>query len=113
MTIQTITKKVNKVLSTYAPGFNFNKAVIRINGRIHYLTEKQMRALQLSVLDMSNEEYQDFCKSVIIYNGKTVKRSTGTITIEKCGRLSSPFQEGFYDTDHKITLEMLKRQSRI
>jgi hypothetical protein len=104
-----IRQLINKTINTYTNNY-CNHAVVRVNGKIHYYSEIAIRALQLAVLDMTDEQYKDFCESVIIYNGATVKSSTGTISILKSGRLIEPFISGLFKADNDLSFALFKRQ---
>lgn len=91
-------------------GSNFTKCAVRINGKVEYLSEREIRALQVAVIDMSDDEYNNFCNSVIIYNADTVKRSDGTITINKDGYLEDSFHPGFYDVNGKLSRCLFNKQ---
>lgn len=91
-------------------GSTFTKCAVRINGTVCYLSEREIRALQVAVIDMSDDEYNDFCNSVIIYNADTAKRSDGTITINKDGYLENGFHPGFYDVNDKLSLCLFNKQ---
>lgn len=91
-------------------GATFTKCAVRINGTVNYLSEREIRALQVAVIDMTDEQYADFCNSIIIYNADTVKRSDGTITINKDGYLEDSFHPGFYDVNGKLSLCLFNKQ---
>lgn len=108
MNYNTIIQKCTQA-SKYARGKrDFTHAIIRIDGRIRYFDERQFRELMVAVAQMTDDEYQDFCNTVIIYNGPTVKKSTGIITINRDGCLNSPFQDGFLSYASDLVLSLLK-----
>lgn len=109
MNIQEVKNKTRKIIKDYC-GRSYNKCAVRINGRVQYLTELEIRALQIMVLDMTDEEYADFCNSVIIYNDNTVIRSDGVITILRDGGLSASFHEGFYDATGNLARALFMKQ---
>lgn len=104
--IKDLTRKVIREVC----GTSFTKCAVRINGKVEYLSEREIRALQVAVIDMTDEQYADFCNSVIIYNADTVKRSDGTITINKDGYLEDSFHSGFYDVNGRLSLCLFNKQ---
>lgn len=85
-------------------------AAVKINGQIKHLKEVEIRALQVAVVDMTDKEYEDFCASVIIYNGSTVENSTGIITIERDGGLSDAFITDFFSLNDKLAIALFRRK---
>lgn len=108
MNYNTIIQKCRQASKSARGQRCFTHAVIRIDGRIRYFNERQFRELQAAVPQMTDDEYQDFCDTVIIYNGPTVKKSTGIITINRNGHLDSPFQDGFLSYIDDLVISLLK-----
>ena len=104
---QKLLKGVQHTL-IHAGGYKTNKVCVEIDGKIHYMDEYHLRALQLYVAEMSDEEYTEFCKRVIIYSGRNKRYSDHTVSIHKNGRLAQSFEDGFYTTSNTLALELLK-----
>lgn len=94
-------------------GHNRTEACVKINRKIHFLNEYQMRAMQAAVMKMTDDEYESFCKSVIIYSGETPENSQYTITIRRNGCLSDPFEKGFYETSDELAMFILRLTPRL
>ena len=107
MNIHDLKRNINRTINECCKDGAFRHAVVRVNGKIEYFDEVQMRAMQILVMQMSDEEYQDFCNSVVIYNGRTVKSSTGTIIIKRDGRLNNSFISGLYCANGALARYML------
>ena len=99
-------RNINRTINECCKDGAFRHAVVRVNGKIEYFDEVQMRAMQILVARMNDEEYQDFCNSVVIYNGMTVKSSTDTITILRDGRLNKSFTDGLYSANGELSLQL-------
>ena len=101
-------RNINRTINECCKDGAFRHAVVRVNGKIEYFDEVQMRAMQILVARMNDEEYQDFCNSVVIYNGMTVKSSTDTITILRDGGLNKPFTDGLYSANDELSLQLFR-----
>lgn len=113
MNYHDLKKGTNRIIKECCKDGAFRHAVVRVNGKIEYFDEVQMRAMQILVMQMNDEEYEDFCNSVVIYNGRTVKSSTGTITIRRDGRLNHSFITGFYCASGDLARYMLLHTPRL
>ena len=113
MNYHDLKKGTNRIIHECCKNGAARHAVVRVNGKIEYFDELHMRAMQIFVMQMSDEEYKDFCNSVVIYNGRTVKSSTGTITIKRDGRLSDSFVSGFYCATGDLARYMLLHTPRL
>ena len=106
-------RNINRTINECCKDGAFRHAVVRVNGKIEYFDEVQMRAMQILVARMNDEEYQDFCNSVVIYNSRTVKSSTDTITILRDGRLNESFIDGLYSANDELALQLFRMQPRL
>jgi hypothetical protein len=82
-------------------GYKTNKVAVELDGKVCYLTETEVRALQVMV--MRNPELRE---SIKIYNGRT-KRGSDVINIYKNGYLDAPFHSGFFDTNTKLSRALM------
>ena len=90
-----------------------NKVAVEICGKLKYLNEAEVRALQVIAARKaieSKEEFNAFVKNITIYNGRTkteAKRNTpSVIEILEDGRLKDPFRPGFYNVDKELVLQI-------
>lgn len=78
--------------------------------KLVYWNEAQIRAFQLYVKKVYREEgeeaYQELMRRVIIYNGRTKRRSK-RIEICRDGYLDEPFPRGFFTITRDLSDELL------
>lgn len=93
---------------------NYNKVAVEIYGKLTYLTEPQIRALQIIAARearKSDKAFQEFAENVILYNGprKGHKRdkSDRIIHIRKNGCLQSPFEDGFMNLCDDMAMHLI------
>lgn len=89
----------NAVLKELANVHYINKVAVDIYGKIHYLTEAQVRALQVVAAKLANtdkEAFEDFRENVVVYSGRDITHSKHVVHWRDNGFFEDNFQEGFY-----------------
>lgn len=81
-----------------------------INGKLMYLTEGEVRALQI-LAKRKAEETQDafdkFCEEVIIYSNTRKRKSKYKMIFRKNGCFENEFECGFFDACANMVFEIL------
>lgn len=72
-------------------GFRPSRVAVEVDGKIYYFTEYELRALQVMVKNMTDEEFEEFNQRVIIYNG-AFKRYSKPVSICRDGYLDEPIK---------------------
>jgi hypothetical protein len=70
-------------------GYKPSRTAVEIDGKLHYFTEPEIRALQVVVSEMSDEDFREFNNRTTIYSG-AYKRYSTPVEILKDGRFKSP-----------------------
>lgn len=86
------------------------KIAAEINGKVLYLTEGEVRALQIIAKEKaeeSDEAFEQFCKDVIIYSNAHKKSSKHTMIFRKDGNFENDFECGFFSATSYMALEIL------
>lgn len=86
------------------------KIAAEINGKLLYLTEGEVRALQLIARDKANESdeaFEQFCKNVVIYSNTTKRKSGYTMIFRKDGMFKNDFECGFMTAVCLMTFDLL------
>lgn len=104
-------KRVNDVINANIENPEFRHCIVRIDGKIEKFDELHFRALQVAVAKMNDEDYEDFCKNVKIFNGPNVHSSDDTITILRDGRVDKPFKSGFLDATDNLVMTLLRMKA--
>ena len=82
-------------------GYKYNKIAVELCGKIVYLTETEVRALQVMVKrDPSIRE------NIKIYNGRT-KRGSEIIDICENGYLDKPLSNDFFAINTKLSRDLM------
>lgn len=100
----------NKKILKEVGKFKTNKVAVEIYGKIMYMAEYEIRALQVLArrkAEESDESFDEFCKNVIVYSGRCKRTSKHTMTFRKDGCFSDDFDEGFYDVNALLCFELL------
>ncbi len=87
-----------------------NKVAAEIYGKLVYLNEHQVRALQVICkrkADVSEELWKEFVDNVIVYSGRTKRKSKHKMIFRKDGIFYNEFEGGFYDADAYMTFEII------
>ena len=83
----------------------FNKVAVDIYGKVYYLDEAQVRALQVVAAKLSNTDkiaFEDFKRNVVVYSGKSIDQSKHEMGWENKGFFIRSFQKGFYNADNEL-----------
>ena len=86
------------------------KVAAEIYGKIVYLTEAEVRALQVLAkrkAEESDKAFQEFTENVIIYSHCHKRRSKHRMIFRKDGKFENEFEPGFYDVNSNLTFEIM------
>lgn len=81
-----------------------------IYGKILYLTEGEVRALQIMAKEKaeeSDEAFNEFCENVIVYSNVKKKSSKYKMKFQKDGNFENNFENGFFSANAMMALEIL------
>lgn len=88
----------------YTPIF---KVAAIINGKLMYLSEPQVRYLQVKCSQCkTDEEYEIFKKNHIIYSGSTKRKSKHIMEFRRDGIFSNEFEGGFYTVNSDLAFKL-------
>lgn len=91
-------------------GYRTNKVAVEIYGKLMYMTETEIRALQVVARDKANESeaaFNEFCSNVIVYSSRSKRKAKHTMIFRKDGKFSNEFETGFYDVNSNLAFEIL------
>lgn len=86
------------------------KVAAEVYGRPCYLTEAEVRALQILAKRKAEESdgaFREFAENVIVYSHRYKRRSKHKMIFRKDGTFENDFEEGFYDVNAKLAFEIL------
>ena len=87
-----------------------SKVAAEIYGKLVYITEAEVRALQILAKRRaaeSEESFLEFCENVIIYSGSAKRSSKHIMMFAEDGSFINDFEDGFLDVNTKLALEIL------
>ena len=87
-----------------------DKVAVEIYGKLVYLKEAEIRALQIIAAykaKISKEEFEDFIKNVIVYSNRWKTNSKHTMIFREDGIFSNEFEPGFYEVCSHLTFKLL------
>ena len=87
-----------------------SKVAAEVYGRVCYLTEAEVRALQVLAkrkAEESDEAFKEFTENVIIYSHCRKRKSKYRMVFQKDGSFENDFEDGFFDINSKLALEIL------
>lgn len=87
------------VLKELAKVGYINKVAVDVYGKIYYLAEAQVRALQVVAAKLANTDkkaYEDFKENVVVYSGRDITHSHHAMYWGNNGFFVHSFQKGFY-----------------
>ena len=93
------------ILKELAGVHYINKVAVDIYGKIYYLTEAQVRALQIVAAKLANTDkkaFEDFKKNVVVYSGRDITHSEHIVHWRDNGFFEDNFQEGFYSVGYDL-----------
>lgn len=91
-------------------GFKTNRVAVEIYGRMYYMNEVQIRALQVLAkrkAAYSGEAFKEFVNNVIVYSSHFKEEATHTLIFRKDGCFENDFKPGFMDVNSKLIFEIL------
>lgn len=100
------TKQVLKEVGKYKT----NKVAVEIKGKLVYMAEYEIRALQVLAARKakeSKEAFDEFCRDVVVYSGRYKRTSDHTMTFREDGCFSNDFEEGFFDVNTNLVFEIM------
>lgn len=104
----TIRRELNTTLREF--GYKTNKVAVEFYGKLDYLTETEVRALQVMAkrrAEESDEAFKEFTENVIVYSSRYKSRAKHTMIFRKDGCFANDFEPGFEDTNDKLIFEIL------
>ena len=87
-----------------------SKVAAEIYGKLVYITEAEVRALQILAKRKASESeaaFLDFCENVIVYSGANKRSSKHIMMFGQDGRFINDFEPGFYDVNSELAFEIL------
>ncbi len=109
MNTKEIIKQNKEILRTIGK-YKTNKVAVEINGKLMYMAEYEIRALQVFAkkqAEISEEAFKNFCNSVIVYSGRYKRTSKHTMHFREDGCFSDEFEDGFYNVNTNLLYELL------
>lgn len=104
---RTIMSQAHKIMFKYG----YSKTVAaEIRGKVLYLTEGEVRALQIMAkqkAEESEEAFKEFCEEVVIYSGCKKRSSKHRMIFQKDGCFKNEFEKGFFSACAMMSLELL------
>lgn len=85
------------------------KVAAEVYGKIVYLTEPEVRALQILAkrkAEKSDDAFKEFTDNVIIYSHCHKRSSKHKMVFRKDGKFENDFEPGFFDVSGKLALEI-------
>ena len=97
--------------------FGYCKTVAaEIRGKLLYLTEGEVRALQIMAkqkAEESEEAFKEFCDEVIVYSGCKKRSSKHRMIFQKDGCFKDDFENGFFSACAMMSIELLRTNNRL
>lgn len=87
-----------------------SKVAAEVYGSVCYLTEAEVRALQVLAkrkAEESDEAFKEFTENVIIYSHCRKRRSKHRMVFRRDGIFENDFEDGFFDVNAKLAFEIL------
>lgn len=106
---------INLIHHTLAEfGSRGEKNCVEIRGKLFYLSEREIRALQIIVArkyQESPEAFEQFTKEVIVYKGRhkgqPSKKGYRTMKFKPDGSFEESFDPGFFETNNELSMALL------
>ena len=90
--------------------YGYSKTVAaEIRGKILYLTEGEVRALQIIAKQKAKESekaFKEFCEEVVIYSGCKKRSSKHRMIFQKNGLFENEFEKGFFSACGNMAIEL-------
>lgn len=87
-----------------------HKVAAEIYGKLVYITEAEVRALQILAkrrAEESEEAFLEFCENVIVYSGSSKRSSKHIMMFAEDGTFINDFEDGFLDVCPKLALQLI------
>ena len=100
----------NKYEEKVTPEVIQAKVAAEIYGRRVYITEAEVRALQILAkrrAEESEEAFLEFCENVIVYSGSRKRSSKHIMLFAEDGSFINDFEDGFFDVNYKLANEII------
>lgn len=91
-------------------GYKTSKVAVEVYGKLFYMTEAEVRALQVMAkrkAEQSDEAFKEFTDNIIVYSAGTKRRSKHTMVFRKDGCFANDFEPGFMDVNEKLAMIVL------
>ena len=82
-----------------------NKVAVDVYGKIYYLDEAHIRALQVVAAKLAatdKEAFEDFKKNVVVYSGRDITHSKHVMHWQPNGKFIETFDKGFMTTNDEL-----------
>ena len=109
--ILNVRNEMNSILREV--GYKTNKVAVEIYGKLTYLDEAHIRALQVMAnikSEESDEAFKEFTDNVVVYSGSTKRRSKHTMTFKKTGGFVEKFEPGFINICPELDMKVLQAE---
>lgn len=86
------------------------KVAAEVYGRLVYITESEVRALQVLAkrkAEESDEAFREFTENVIVYSHQSKRRAKHRMVFRKDGKFENDFEPGFFDVNSNLVFEIL------
>lgn len=86
-----------------------NKVAVDVYGKIYYLDEAHVRALQVVAAKLAatnKEAFEDFKKNVIVYSGRDITHSNHVMYWQDNGKFIKTFDKGFMTTNDDLAVKL-------
>lgn len=87
-----------------------NKIAVEIGGKLRYMTEGEVRALQIlakQAAERSKEDFEGFCKNVVVYSNTQKRKSKYKMIFREDGCFENDFECGFFSACSDMAFEIL------
>lgn len=110
---RVIMSQAHKIMFKYG----YSKTVAaEIRGKLLYLTEGEVRALQIMAkqkAEESEEAFKEFCDEVVVYSGCKKRSSKHRMIFQEDGCFKNEFENGFFSACAMMSLELLRSHNRL
>lgn len=109
--VLNVRNEMNSILREV--GYKTNKVAVEIYGKLTYLDEAHIRALQVLAMQKAKESDEAFKKltdNVVVYSGATKRRSRHTMTFKKTGGFVEKFESGFVNVCTELDMKIIRAE---
>ena len=86
-----------------------NKVAVDVYGKIYYLDEAHIRALQVVAAKLAatdKEAFEDFKKNVVVYSGRDITHSKHVMHWQTNGKFVETFGKGFMTANDELVVKL-------